>query len=268
MSAYNQIFNTDSSKIRYIIVATVAELQNKLFFYNIFNQQKHRVDIPFFYSVAGDERFVQDNFLKDFTGSYTGIQVYDQVPRGVINLTGISIKSGELVNKFIRTQINVLEEGELKPYSYETMVLPIGIEFDVKIILNSTIEMFKCTESIFDNMYKNMSYQVDFGGYRIPACISIPEDVELNRLLEFTFSDEKVYELNFSMHVDSFYPVFVESSRIFVGKKTNKMDLNIKDISQAPLDEVLKNLTYNKNIIENADGFLASRLNYGNTEVK
>ena len=55
MSSYNQEFNKDNTVLRYVIVATLAELKNKVFYYNRIDEDTlHKINVPFYYSVTGD----------------------------------------------------------------------------------------------------------------------------------------------------------------------------------------------------------------------
>ena len=63
MSAYNQEFNRDNIVLRYITVATLAELQNKVYYYNQVDEDTQvKVPVPFYYSVSGNERLLLDVF--------------------------------------------------------------------------------------------------------------------------------------------------------------------------------------------------------------
>ena len=64
MSAYNQEFNKDNTILRYIIVALLAELKDKVYYYNQIDEDTlKKIPVPFFYSITGDGRFLMDNFL-------------------------------------------------------------------------------------------------------------------------------------------------------------------------------------------------------------
>jgi hypothetical protein len=66
VSAYNAEFNKDLSFLRHIITALLQELNNKIYFYNVIDEDtKQKIDVPFYYSVTGQERFLLDNFLFD-----------------------------------------------------------------------------------------------------------------------------------------------------------------------------------------------------------
>ena len=54
MSAYNQEFNKDNTILRYIIVALLAELKDKVYYYNQIDEDTlKKIPVPFFYSITG-----------------------------------------------------------------------------------------------------------------------------------------------------------------------------------------------------------------------
>ena len=209
MSAYNQEFNKDNTILRYIIVALLAELKDKVYYYNQIDEDTlKKIPVPFFYSITGDGRFLMDNFLFDAEAKGKAIGDYETVPRGIIQLTGISIDSGNQTNKFARGEFVQEWEGILKTFSLETNFLPLNISFDCTVICSSNLEMLKVTESLMSKLYKNNLFQVDLGMMRVQASFAVSEDYTQNRLFEFQLNDKKEWSVTFPIDVSSFMPVF------------------------------------------------------------
>ena len=209
MSAYNQEFNKDNTILRYIIVALLAELKDKVYYYNQIDEDSlKKIPVPFFYSITGDGRFLMDNFLYDAEAKGKAIGDYETVPRGIIQLTGISIDSGSQTNKFARGEFVQEWEGILKTFSLETNFLPLNMSFDCTVVCSSNLEMLKVTESLMSKVYKNSLFQVDLGMMRVQASFAVPEDYTQNRLFEFQLNDKKEWSVTFPIEVSSFMPVF------------------------------------------------------------
>ena len=209
MSAYNQEFNKDNTILRYIIVALLAELKDKVYYYNQIDEDSlKKIPVPFFYSITGDGRFLMDNFLYDAEAKGKAIGDYETVPRGIIQLTGISIDSGNQTNKFARGEFVQEWEGILKTFSLETNFLPLNMSFDCTVVCSSNLEMLKVTESLMSKIYKNTLFQVDLGMMRVAATFAVPEDYSQNRLFEFQLNDKKEWSVTFPIEVSSFMPVF------------------------------------------------------------
>jgi len=209
MSAYNQEFNYDNTIIRYIIVALLAELKSKVYYYNQIDEATlKKMPLPFFYSITGDGRFLMDNFLYDAEAAGKAIGDYEVVPRGILQLTGISIDSGSQTNKFVRSEFVREWEGILKTFSLETNFLPLNLTFSTTIVCSNNLEMLKVTESLMSKLYKNTIFQIDLGMFRVQGSIQVPEDFAQNRLFEFQLNDKKLFEVTFDIEVKSFMPVF------------------------------------------------------------
>ena len=209
MSAYNQEYNKDNTILRYMIVALLAELKDKVYYYNQIDEDTlKKIPVPFFYSITGDGRFLMDNFLYDAEAKGKAIGDYETVPRGIIQLTGISIDSGNQTNKFARGEFVQEWEGILKTFSLETNFLPLNMSFDCTVVCSSNLEMLKVTESLMSRLYKNSLFQVDLGMMRVQANFAVPEDYSQNRLFEFQLNDKKEWSVTFPIEVSSFMPVF------------------------------------------------------------
>jgi len=209
MSAYNQEYNKDNTILRYMIVALLAELKDKVYYYNQVDEDTlKKIPVPFFYSITGDGRFLMDNFLFDAEASSKAIGDYETVPRGIIQLTGISIDSGNQTNKFARGEFVSEWDGILKTFSLETNFLPLKISFDCTVVCSSNLEMLKVTESLMSKLYKNNLFQVDLGMMRVQGSFAVPEDYSQNRLFEFQLNDKKEWSVTFPIEVASFMPVF------------------------------------------------------------
>ena len=64
MATYNLKYNTDDSVIRHIIIGLLADLNNKVWFQRqVSANERKDIDVPFYYSITGDDQFLRDNFL-------------------------------------------------------------------------------------------------------------------------------------------------------------------------------------------------------------
>lgn len=272
MSSYNLEYNKDEVVLRYVIIALLAELKDKIYFFNIKDDTKLKINIPFFYSVTGNERFLLDAFLFGAEENGEAVGDYDVVPRGVIALSSSAIDAGSLTNKFVRTEFIKEYNGELKTFSLNTMFVPMLLGFECTVITNSNLEMFKATESLISKLYKNNNFYVDLGGFQVQATFSLPEDFEQEKLFEFSLNDKKEFNVKFSIEVRVDYPVFeggillseidqiirvsqfnpdlmgvgvYRDGGIYFGNIIEKFDANVDDIRKSPVDGLLSNQGYN-----------------------
>ena len=209
MSAYNQEFNKDNTILRYLVVGMLAELSKKVYYYNQVDEDTlKKIEVPFFYSVSGNERFLLDNFMFDAEKAGKAVGDYEVVPRGIIQMNSMSINSDEQTNKFTRAEFVREYQGVLKTFSLMTNFLPITIGFGVTIICSNNLEMLKVTESVMSKLYKGTLFNCDLGMFRVNASMSVPEEFSQERLFEWGLNDKKEFKVTFDMELKSFMPVF------------------------------------------------------------
>ena len=67
MATYNLKYNSDDSVIRHIIVGLLADLNNKVYIKRQTSATtRSTVDVPFYYSITGDDEFFSSVFLETF----------------------------------------------------------------------------------------------------------------------------------------------------------------------------------------------------------
>lgn len=209
MNVYNQTMNYDNSVIRYIIVALLAELNKRIYVYqHPTNEVMEKIDIPFFFSVTGGERFLKDEFQYDAINNDKAIGDYERVPRGVINLENVAIDSGSQVNKFTQAKFVHEVDGVLKTFYMRCCFLPINMSFTCNMVCSSQIEMLKVTESILSKLYAVNTFFVDLGMMQVQSAYTLPNDYSQDRPIEFGIDQQKEYKVSFNIEVKSFYPVF------------------------------------------------------------
>jgi len=222
MASYNLKFNSDDSVFRHVIIGLLADLNNKLHFYRqLDNDTRTLIDVPFYYSVTGDDQFLRDQFLfvtPSGPNCYPDVGFadgnYDVVPRGVVNLTSMSVDSGKLVNKrTVGNYTRMDENGAMQGYVSEFEMIPINLGVDVEIIVSSTLDSFKITEAIIKTLYKSNYFNVEVGHlnegtYRLSSYYAMPDDYTNERPLEFTFEDKDKYKITFPIEINTFIPNF------------------------------------------------------------
>jgi len=289
VSAYNAEFNTDDVYLRYIVIALLAELRNKVYFYNYVDGSKVKIEVPFYYSVTGQERFLLDKFLFEALDKDKAVGDYERVPRGIIELDSASIDSGSLVNKFVRGEFLKKINGVLKTFSLNTQLIPLNLNFKATIVANNNLEMFKIFQGVISTLYKASNFYVDMGGFRVQSSVVIPEDLNQTRPVEFGFSDRKEYLIDFSLEVKSFTFIFENGiqladlefiiggegegigllrsdGQIYFGNVMETINLSIDDIKLAPYEGEESNLEYNS-LPDTLGGNQLSSLKFSETNV-
>lgn len=212
MAGFLEKYNVDEVFLRGIIVGLLRSLNEKVTYTQINQQQQIlQVYIPFFYSMAGDESFLQDFYLDylDCDGNSPFAEGnYDIIPRGIVTLNGVNIETGSLTNGFVRATYNIEDvQGNMKAFSSYMTSIPLSLSFDVKLRADTLLDTFKIFQSVIQVFYKVFSFSVEFGGMRIPVQVGFPEQYQNDKQIEFTYqSVQKWIETTFTIAVETYYP--------------------------------------------------------------
>ena len=243
MATYNTKFNKDDSVIRHLIIGLLADLNKNVSFYRqLDNNTRVDVDVPFYYAITGDENFLKDNFLfSTANGTECGAEPekadgnYDKVPRGVVNLSSMTVDPSKLINKRNPgIYQKVTDEGIMEGYRADFEMIPISLTVDIEIILSSLLDIFKCTEQLVKRLYKSNQYNVEVGHlneglYRIASYYAMPDDFGKENPIEYSFDDKGQYKLSFSVDVNSFMPSLDYDTERHLGNRMFNLNHNIKD---------------------------------------
>ena len=230
MANYNLKYNKDDSVLRHIIIGLLADLNDKVYFHIQRNSESRiKIEIPFYYTISGDENFMHDNFLFDEVddpADKVAMGHYDSIPRGIVNLTGVSIDAGALVNKYVRgTYSKLVTENHqeyLKDFSSDFQMIPVILNFDVEIVIDNQLNSFKITEALIKLLYKNNNFNVEVGHledgvHRLASYYKFPEDTDMQKPIEYSFGDKKEFKITFSMECLSFIPSWDYNTELFLG---------------------------------------------------
>lgn len=274
MASYNLKYNSDDSVVRHLIIGLLADLNNKIYFYRqLDNNTRVSVDVPFYYSISGDDQFLRDNFLFStpsgpdcFPDAGFADGNYDQIPRGLVNLTGMSIDSGKLVNKRnMGSYTKMNQEGAMEGYSAEFEMIPITLSVDIDILVSSTLDALKVIEAIIKKLYKSNYYNVEVGHlneatYRLTSYYAVPDDYNVERPIDFSFEKKEEYKISLPIEINSYIPAFEWDTERHSGNRM--FEIRATSITKANLDEATQNLNRAEDTqIITADGFEASTIN-------
>lgn len=212
MSGFLEKYNTDDVFLRGLITSLLKSMNDKLKYIQINDQQEVlETYIPFFYSLTGDESFLQDFFIK-YTNCKTDEVVaegnYDVIPRGVVSLQSVQIDVQGLSNKY--TRMSYAQEdlkGEMKTLSSFTNSVPLNIAFDVTIKVDTLLDAFKIFQSVVTTFYKTYQFSFEYEGFRIPAQVGFPESYDMTKQLEFSYQNNPQYiDFKFTVAAETYFP--------------------------------------------------------------
>ena len=230
MSGFLEKYNTDDVFLRGVIMGLIRSFNDKLTYIQVNDKQEVlEVFVPFFYSMTGDESFLQDFFI-EYKECLTDKPIaegnYDVLPRGIVTMQSSEINTGSLGNKFTRmTYSKESLEGEMKTYSSYTNSVPLNLSFNVAMKVDTMLDAFKIYQSVISTFYKTYTYSFEYQGFRIPVQVGFPESYEINKQLEFSYASNDYIQFNFSVAMETYFPEKDLSTERFRG---NLMQAGIK----------------------------------------
>ncbi len=207
--------NYDDVFYRDLTVCLLDKLEGKVFWKNKFSEKTIDVTVPFYYSLSGDERFLLDSFTDDVVSNNRFVELNtDIIPRGHITLTTVNIKSDEFRNPNVWLKTIVENESELRTVLKKVRAIPIVATYDVVILLDSEIDVFKCQTALMDTLwlYREMYFEYNF--MHIDAISLIPDDIAFEIIRESNFSSDNNIKINFSIEVHTFYPAYYKDDEL------------------------------------------------------
>ena len=219
---FNEKFNTDDVLFRSLMIGLLNFLSNKIQIKQALDAAEERmVPVPFFPIMYGDERFLQDFYLL-FGADCDGLKYvegnYDPVPRGILNLSSLTINSAALTNKFVRGTYNKEVAGQIQAFSSYLNVIPLSIVWDIEIIAASLVEAYKITQQTIATFYKAATFSVDYAGFRVPCQVGFSQDYSIEKPVTFSYGEENKITIKFTIEMEAYQPVVDPASEIFRGK--------------------------------------------------
>lgn len=210
--------NQDDVFLRDLTVATLATLENQLHWVNRFSSGDVNVNVPIYYSMTGDERFLLDSFVDDIVsgdscgnGRYIELNT-DIIPRGHLTFKSSVVRSDEFANPNVWMKRYDEEKYETKTYFSRVRAIPITVNYDLTILLNSEIDTFKCQQAFYNMlwMYKFMHFEYKF--MNIDAIITMPDDTPIEMTRDKSMDSDNSIKMVLSLEVQTYYPAYIDDN--------------------------------------------------------
>jgi len=231
MSKFSHKYNTDNVHTRAVIVGLVNLLNQKVQYYNVLSDtDTDEVIVPFYYNYGGDERFLQDYFLEwnDCVTPRMADGNYDPIPRGSVTLSGNSINTSTMTNRFVRGTYVKEVNGELITYNAYLNPIPLTMSFEVDVTTDTALDAFKIQQSILETFYKTQVFSVNFRGFRIPCQVGFSEDLGIEKSFEFTYEEEQKVLFKVTLELETYYPVTDPKTERFNGNRMSSGTPNVE----------------------------------------
>jgi hypothetical protein len=215
MPQIGESFNYDDSFFRDLTICVLDTLEGRVKWKNKFTSGDVEVDVPFYYSLTGDERFLLDSFQDDIVSNNRFVELNtDIIPRGHITLSNWQIRSDEFRNPNIWLRNVVEDNQEVRRVLNKVRAIPITATYDLTILLKTEIDVFKCSQSIMNTLwlYKYMYFEHNY--MHIDAIMLQPDSNQIEIVREKNLTSDNNIKLTLSLEVQSYYPAFISDQEI------------------------------------------------------
>lgn len=211
----NEQHNYTDNFFRMVGISLVKTLTNSITWINYFSDLKMRVVVPFYLSIASNDRFVLDAFVDDIPSSRIELNT-DQIPRGVVSFESFNSDTSQFANPNQYLSNKRVINGKLKSLIQKTKAIPVTLNYNIDIILNSEIDVLKASEKILNVLFNYMFFNIDYFGIKIDAVFALPDDKDIVIEREITMDNDPKKHIKFSLKVQTYYPVFLVENNKFI----------------------------------------------------
>lgn len=200
-------FNFEDVFFRDLTVCVLDTLEGQIKWINRFSSGDVYVEVPFYYSLTGDERFLLDSFQDDIVSKNRFVELNtDIIPRGHLTLTGFNIKSDEFCNPNVWLRMVVEDSIEIRKVLAKVRAVPISVNYDLSILLSNEVDVFKCSQAIMDTLwlYRFMYFEHNF--MNIDAVMILPDSNQIEISRDKNLTSDNTIKLTVSFEVHTYYP--------------------------------------------------------------
>jgi hypothetical protein len=215
--ALHQKYNNENILSRAIIAGILNILNNKITYEQIWsNEDIETVKVPWFYNMSGDERFMQDFYTfygwclppRPVDGNF------DVIPRGVVTYMGSPIDSARITSRYIQGTYLKQVNGQLQTMRSFLYSIPLNVNFSCELWLDTQITALKIEQAIRELFYKTITFYVYYKGMRVGSTVGFPEDIALEKNINYSFEPENKIKITFDLQVETYQPVFDPTTEV------------------------------------------------------
>ena len=241
--ALHQRYNNENILVRAVIAGLLNILNNKITYEQIWsNEDIETIQIPWFYNMSGDERFMQDFYThyahclppKPIDGNF------DMIPRGVITYTGSPIDSARITSRYVQGTYLKEIDGQLQTMRSFLYSIPLNVNFDCEIWFDTQITSLKVEQVIREVFYKTITFYVYFRGMRVGCSVGFPEDITSEKNIQYSFESDNKIKINFALQVETYQPVFDPTTEVNANDYMSDIGFRIIDKIMPKNDGIIR----------------------------
>lgn len=206
----NEKYNYDDVFMRDVTVSLLATLDDRIKWTNVFSSGPQDVNCKIYYSMTGKDDFLMDSFVDDIASNNRKVELNtDSYPSGWITLSGWNIRSDEFANPNVWLRSVVENQEEIKGIIAKIRAVPVTLNYELTILLNSEIDTFKASQRIMDMLWAYEYFYLEYNFMNIDAVVKIPDDqsIEINRDVSLDSTDTPI-KMTLNLEVQTYYPAY------------------------------------------------------------
>jgi len=230
-----QRYNNENVLVRAIIAGLLDVLNNHINYSQVWGNDPiedfETISVPWFYNQSGDERFMQD-FYTHYAECMPPRPVdgnFDMIPRGIITYTGSGINAQRITSRYVQGRYVKEIDGKLEGFVSFLYSIPLNIRFDLELWADTQLTALKIEQEIRESFYKTVTYYVYYKGMRVGCTAGFPEDVTIEKKIQYAFESENKIKLNFQLEVESYQPVFDPTTEMPARNNIKKFTYRLYD---------------------------------------
>ena len=231
MSLHNR-YNNENILVRGIIGGLLNVLNNKMTYEQAWaNNVIETIEIPWYYNMSGDERFMQD-FYTQYAECVPPRPVdgnFDMIPRGIITYKGSVIDSARITSRYVQGTYLKEVDGQLQTYRSFLYSIPLNVNFDCEMWFDTQVTSLKVEQQIRELFYKTVTFYVYYKGMRVGCTVGFPEDYNLEKNIQYSFetNNSTMIKITFSLQVEAYQPVFDPTTEVNANEYMTGVGLRI-----------------------------------------
>ena len=234
MSLYHK-YNNENILIRAVLAGLLDILNNQIKYEQAWaDDDIETVQVPWFYNQSGDERFNQD-FYTHYAECMPPRPVdgnFDMIPRGVITYTGSSIVAQRITSRYVQGRYVKEVDGQLESYVSYLYSIPLSVRIDCELWCDRQITAFTIEQAIREVFYKNVTYYVYYRGLRIGNTVGFPEDITLEKNIQYSFEANNPIKVNFQLEIETYQPVFDPTTEMKTTSRIKGFSYNLYPVPE------------------------------------
>jgi hypothetical protein len=220
-------FNYDNIFIRTVIAGVINILNERVYLiYRLSDTETKTHYVPFYYSLTGDERALQDFYVQwnDCIQPKKVDGNIDVLPRGMVKMNNVNINTSSLTNYLVRGDfVKEDENNQLLTYSAKMHSIPLKMNFEIEIQADTQEDSWKIWEKVIEVFWPTVASSVRWNYVRIPFQMGFPADMPIEKLFQWSFGSVTSQNVNtnmkFTVELETYYPIFDKNTQFFKGNQ-------------------------------------------------